>query len=109
MMFDTRKINLLKEEILEEVGCVDNDEDQHGWQVDGQDGVQDPTLEDNGHLDARVHIAGIVVSERPVGDKILSEHCLRFHCYQVRRDLHHRCLQLPDDQVHHAHLTHHQV
>ena len=76
MMFDTRKINLLKEEGLEKVGSIDNDQDKHSGKVDGQDRVQDPTFQDDCHLDARVHIAGIVVSERPVGDQILSEHCL---------------------------------
>ena len=45
----------LEEEILEEVGGVDDDEDEHSGQVDCQDGIQDPPLEDNGHLDSWVH------------------------------------------------------
>ena len=99
----------LKEKSFEEVGGVDNDEDQHGGQVDSQDGVQDPALEDDGHLDACVHVACVVVRQRPVGDQILSEHCPGFHGDPVRGDLHHRRLQLPHDQVHRAHLAHHQV
>ena len=57
MMFDTRKINLLKEEGLEKVGSIDNDQDKHSGKVDGQD----PTFQDDCHLDARVHIAGIAL------------------------------------------------
>ena len=45
----------LKEEILEEVGGVNNDEDQHSGQVYCQDGIQDPPLEDDSHLNACVH------------------------------------------------------
>ena len=94
----------LEEEVLEEVGRVDDDEHENGGQVDGQDGVQDPPLEDDGHLDAGVDVAGVVVRQRPVGDEVLGEHRLRLHGDQVRSDLHHGRLQVPHNQVHSAHL-----
>ena len=74
---------------LEEVGGIDDDENEHRGQVDSQDGVQDSPFENDCHLDARVHVAGIVVSQRPVGDQILGEHCLGLHGDDVGGDLHH--------------------
>ena len=56
---------LLKEEIFEEIGSIDDDEDKHSGQVDGQDGVQDSSLEDQGHLDSFVPVGGVDVCERP--------------------------------------------
>ena len=44
--------NSLKKEGLEEVGCVDNDEDEDGGEVGGHDLVDDPSLEDDDHVDA---------------------------------------------------------
>ena len=58
----------LEEEVLEEVGGIDNDEDEHRGQIDWQDCIQDSSLEDDRHLDAGVNITGIVVGQRPVGD-----------------------------------------
>ena len=100
----TQQHPLLKEEIFEEIGSIDDDEDKHSGQVDSQDGVQDPSLQDDRHLDASVHIAGVGVSQGPVGDQILSEHQLGFHGDDVRGDLHHQRLQLPHNQAHGAHL-----
>ena len=79
----------LEEEVLEEVGGIDNDEDEHRGQIDCQDCIQDSSLEDDRHLDSRGHIAGVVVGQRPVGDEILSEHRLRLHGDDVWDDLHH--------------------
>ena len=79
----------LEEEVLEEVGGIDNDEDEHRGQIDCQDCIQDPSLEDDGHLDSRGHITGVVVGQRPVGDEILREHRLRLHGDNVWGDLHH--------------------
>ena len=39
-------------------------------------------------------------------DDVLGEHRLWLHGDDVRGDLHHGRLQLPDDQVHRAHLQH---
>ena len=75
-------------------------------EVDSQDGVQDPPLEDDSHLNPHVHVARVVVRQRPVGDDVLGEHRLWLHGDDVWGDLHHRRLQLPDDQVHRAHLQH---
>ena len=79
----------LEEEVLEEVGGIDNDEDEHRGQIDCQDCIQDPSLEDDRHLDAGVNITGVVVGQRPVGDQVLSEHRLRLHGDDVWGDLHH--------------------
>ena len=35
---------LLKEEALEEVGGIDDGENEHGGEVDGEDGVQQPLV-----------------------------------------------------------------
>ena len=79
----------LEEEVLEEVGSIDNGENEHRGQIDCQDCIQDSSLEDDRHLDSRGHIAGVVVGQRPVGDEILSEHGLRLHGDDVWDDLHH--------------------
>ena len=50
---------------LEEVGGVDDGEDEDGGEVDGEDGVQQPPLEHQRHLQAGVGVACIVVGERP--------------------------------------------
>ena len=55
----------LKEEALEEVGGVDDGEDEDGGKVDGEDGVEEPPLEHHRHLKTRVCVAGILVGERP--------------------------------------------
>ena len=55
----------LEEEVLEEVGRVDYGEDEDGRQIDGQDGVQDSSLEDQGHLDSFVPVGVVDVCERP--------------------------------------------
>ena len=39
--------NGFKEEILEEVGSVDNDEDEKCWQVDCKDGIVDSSFQNN--------------------------------------------------------------
>ena len=56
---------LLEEEALEEVGSIDDGENKHGGEVDGEDGVQQPPLEHQGHLQTRVCVASIVVGQRP--------------------------------------------
>ena len=56
---------LLEEETLEEVGSIDDGENKHGGKVDGEDGVQQPPLEHQGHLQTCVCVACIVVGERP--------------------------------------------
>ena len=94
----------LEEEVLEEVGGVDDDEHKDGGQIDGQDGVQDPSLQDQRHLDASIDVALVVVRQRPVGDEVLGEDGLRLHVEKMGRDCHHGSLQLPHDQVHRAHL-----
>ena len=78
-----------KEKGLEEVGGIDNDENEHCGQIDSQDRIQDSSLEDDRHLDAGVNITGVVVGQRPVGDQVLSEHRLRLHGDDVWGDLHH--------------------
>ena len=55
----------LKEEILEEVGRIDNSENEDGWKIDGQDGVQDSSLQDKGHLDSFIPVSRVDVCERP--------------------------------------------
>ena len=55
----------LKEEALEEVGGVDDGEDEDGGEVDGEDGVEEPPLEHQRHLQTRVSVACVVVGERP--------------------------------------------
>ena len=50
---------------LEEVGGIDDGEDEDGGEVDGEDGVQQPPLEHQRHLQAGVGVACIVVGERP--------------------------------------------
>ena len=55
----------LKEEVLEEVGRINNGENEDGWKVDSQDGIQDPSLEDQGHLDSFIPVSGVDICERP--------------------------------------------
>ena len=50
---------------LEEVGGVNDGEDEYGGEVDGEDGVEEPPLEHQRHLQACVGVAFIVVCERP--------------------------------------------
>ena len=50
---------------LEEVSGIDDGEDEDGGEVDGEDGVQQPPLEHQRHLQAGVSVACIVVGERP--------------------------------------------
>ena len=112
----------LEEEVLEEVGRVDYGEDEDGGKVDGQDGVQDSSLEDQGHLDSLVPVGGVDVCERPemrlmivrsiisrkiqpVGDDVLGEDGLRLHVEKMRSDRHHGGLELPHNQVDCAHLA----
>ena len=112
----------LEEEVLEEVGRVDYGEDKDGRQVDGQDGVQDSSLEDQGHLDSFVPVGGVDVCERPemrlmivrsiisrkiqpVGDDVLGEDGLGLHVEKMRSDRHHGGLELPHDQIDCAHLA----
>ena len=40
-----------KEKGLEEVGGIDNDEDQESWKVHSENSIQDPPLQNNCHLD----------------------------------------------------------
>ena len=54
-----------KEKGLEEVGGIDNDENEHCGQIDCQDGIQDSSLEDQGHLDSFVPVGVVDVCERP--------------------------------------------
>ena len=56
---------LLEEEALEEVGSIDDGENEHGGEVDGEDGVEQPPLEHQCHLQTRVCVACIVVGQRP--------------------------------------------
>ena len=75
---------LLEEEALEEVGSIDDGENKHGGEVDGEDGVQQPLVrvgllvnwfigllvqqpafEHQGHLQTRVCVACIVVGQCP--------------------------------------------
>ena len=55
----------LKEETLEEVGGVTDGEDEDGGQVDGEDGIEEPPLEHQCHLQTCVSVARIIVGERP--------------------------------------------
>ena len=89
---------------MKEVGGIDNGEDKQGWKVNGQDGIQYPSLQDQDHLDSVFHHARIVVCKGPVGDQVLGENGFRLHPDHLGGDLHHRPLQLPHDQVHLAHL-----
>ena len=50
---------------LEEVGGVDDGEDEDGGQVDGEDGIEQSPLQDQGHLKACVRVARILVGQRP--------------------------------------------
>ena len=52
---------LLKEEALEEVGGIDDGENEHGGEVDGEDGVEQPPFEHQCHLQTCVCVACIVV------------------------------------------------
>ena len=79
----------LEEEVLEEVGCVDDDEDKDSGKVDGEDGIQKPSLEDDCHLDSQIHVVRVLVGQGPVGDQVLGELRLRLHGDDVRGDLHH--------------------
>ena len=79
----------LKEEVLEEVGGVDDDENQDGGQVDCQDGIQDPPLQYQGHLDASINVAGVVIRQSPVGYEVLGEDSFRFHVEEMGSDCHH--------------------
>ena len=58
----------LEEEVLEEVGGIDNDEDEHRGQIDCQDCIQDSSLEDDRHLYARSKVTGVLVGQRPVAE-----------------------------------------
>ena len=51
----------LKEEFFEEVCGVDNGKDKNGWQVDCEDGIQDPAPEDNHQLYSLVRVLVIDV------------------------------------------------
>ena len=57
--------NHLKEEILEEVGCVDNGENKYGGKVDCEDGIQDSSLEHQPHLDSFGPVGRVDICERP--------------------------------------------
>ena len=59
----------LKEEFLEEVCGVDNGEDKDGWKVDCEDGVEDPTSEDNHQLNSLIIVFGIDVVQSPVKER----------------------------------------
>ena len=50
---------------LEEVSGIDDGEDEDGGEVDGEDGVEQPSLEDQGHLQTCVCVACILVVEGP--------------------------------------------
>ena len=50
---------------LEEVGGVDDGEDEDGGEVHGEDGVEQPSLEDQGHLQTCVGVACILVGKGP--------------------------------------------
>ena len=50
---------------LKEVGGIDDGEDEDGGEVDGEDGVEEPPLEHQRHLQACVRVACIGVAERP--------------------------------------------
>ena len=50
---------------LEEVSGIDDGEDEDGGEVDGQDGIEKPSLEDQGHLQTCVCVACILVGQGP--------------------------------------------
>ena len=56
----------LEEEVLEEVGGVDDGEHEDGGKVDGEDCVEKTSLEHHCHLQARVCVARILVRQSPV-------------------------------------------
>ena len=118
-------IDHLKEKILEEVGRIHNGENEDGGKVDCEDGIQDSSLEDQGHLDSFIPVSGVDICEgpkmlkfqrnkckrAPVGDDVLREDSLRVHVEEMGGDRHHRGLQFPHDEVDSTHLrgrnTHH--
>ena len=56
----------LEEEVLEEVGGVDDGEHEDGGKVDGEDRVEESSLEHHRHLQARVCVARVLVRQSPV-------------------------------------------
>ena len=58
--------NGLEEEVLEEVGGIDDGEHQDGGKVDGEDRVEETSLEHHRHLQARVCVARVLVRQSPV-------------------------------------------
>ena len=56
----------LEEEVLEEVGGVDDGEHEDGGKVDGEDRVEETSLEHHRHLQARVCVARVLVRQSPV-------------------------------------------
>ena len=58
--------NCLEEEVLEEVGGVDDGEHQDGGKVDGEDCVEETSLEHHRHLQASVCVARVLVRQSPV-------------------------------------------
>ena len=58
--------NGLEEEVLEEVGSIDDGEHEDGGKVDGEDRVEETSLEHHRHLQARVCVARVLVRQSPV-------------------------------------------
>ena len=56
----------LEEEVLEEVGGIDDGEHEDGGKVDGEDRVEETSLEHHRHLQARVCVARVLVRQSPV-------------------------------------------
>ena len=42
-----------KKEIFEEVCSIDNDEDEDGWKVDGEDSIVNSSLQNNFYMNSR--------------------------------------------------------
>ena len=56
----------LEEEVLEEVGGIDDGEHEDGGKVDGEDRVEETSLEHHRHLQTRVCVTRVLVRQSPV-------------------------------------------
>ena len=104
LKLDISQLCCLKEELFEEVCCVHDAENQDGGQVDGEDGVHDPSAKDKHHGDTSGGVVLVNIVQSPVLDDVLGEHSLGVHAQPVRHNFHNFGLQLPHNQFHRAYL-----
>ena len=52
--------NSFKKEVFEEVCSIDDDEDENGWEVNGEDGIVNTSLQNNFDMNSNLSIICII-------------------------------------------------